>query len=299
MNNDERMTADFGGNLGQLSVEHSFQEDVKNEDVNDGIDDKGSEEEGMDVDGMTEDPTQSDAGSSHVPSEEDDDEEADEEDEEDDDEDSEFRADQNSRETSVMDISAMSETGASTATGWTPSTSSAALLSTLFKPVTEWVPFTAVQMDRKLPKKLKKHEYEPLPHGVLVNLSQPSLNVHNYTGQESIKKDRLWSLSDGISPPTITTRPGLSDWLDLAAIHPLEADAFPLFCGPEASPINKEVYSTIRNSMIYAYASLPAIYLSITECYKHLRYEMQDLVVVHRFLERYRLINQEVWDSYT
>jgi hypothetical protein len=281
--NNERMnleTADFGGNMGLLSEDRSFQEeDVK--DASEGPED----EELMDVD---EDPTQSDQGSSHVPSDDDEDDDEDE-----DDEDSEFQAEQNSRETSVVDISAVSETGASSATGWS---STALLSSSTFKPVTEWIPFTAIQIDRKLPKKLKKHEYEPLPNGFLVNLSQPCLNVQNYTGQETPKKERIWTFSG--ETPTITTRPGLSDWLDLSTIHPLEAEAFPLFCGPEASPINKEVYSTIRNAMIYAYASHPALYLSITECYKHLRYEMQDLVVVHRFLERYKLINYEVLGRY-
>ena len=157
---------------------------------------------------------------------------------------------------------------------------------------------TPVDLDRKLPIRLKKHEYEPREDGQLMNISQPLIRIESYHGsQRSKDSSRLWSKED----EEITALPGLqklplfSDWFDVDGIHAIEIEAFPYFCGPEASALNKRVYRKIRNSMVQAYLSCPLDYLTITECYENLVFDIHDIASVHTFLERYHLINYNVW----
>ena len=155
-----------------------------------------------------------------------------------------------------------------------------------------------VDLDRKLPLRFKKPEFEPKENGILLNISQPILS-HHYDGHPKLGKSRIWT--DFIdfnhdSPPQIELKliPFYSDWFQWRQVHEMETWAFPLFCGIEASEINRNVYIHIRDSMIEAYNSQPCSYLSITECYTNLCYDVNDIISIHQFLERYKLINERV-----
>lgn len=85
-----------------------------------------------------------------------------------------------------------------------------------------------------------------------------------------------------------------SSWFNMKKIHQIERDSLPEFFDtthPSKSPM---IYANYRNFMINAYRLNPNEYLTLTSCRRTLVGDVSTLMRVHRFLNKWGLINYQV-----
>jgi len=85
------------------------------------------------------------------------------------------------------------------------------------------------------------------------------------------------------------------EWFDPenyeAKVHEFERECLPeFFCGKYPSK-TEGVYKEIRNFIVELYRANPSIYLSATTCRRHLMGDVNAIMRVHAFLEKYGIIN--------
>jgi SWI/SNF related-matrix-associated actin-dependent regulator of chromatin subfamily C len=162
--------------------------------------------------------------------------------------------------------------------------------------------YTLVDLERKAPARYKKQGYDPIEDGQWLNISHSVLELDSWIGNNRKRSERKWfapeqefSESDkSIILKVLNSSAIFSGFKEIDDIHPIESDAFPSFCGKDATYVNRQVFKDIRNAMILAYATDPYSELTLTECYKHLRYDIHDLATIHNFLSHFNFINTQV-----
>lgn len=162
--------------------------------------------------------------------------------------------------------------------------------------------YTLVDLERKAPARYKKQGYDPVEDGQIINISHSVLDLDGFIGNNRKRSQRKWfspdqEFSDSdreIILKILNSSSVFSGFKEINEIHPIESDAFPSFCGKDATYVNRQVFKDIRNAMILAYATDPFSELTITECYKHLRYDIHDLATIHNFLAHFNFINTQV-----
>ncbi|GEQ70883.1 hypothetical protein JCM33374_g4563 [Metschnikowia sp. JCM 33374] len=88
--------------------------------------------------------------------------------------------------------------------------------------------------------------------------------------------------------------PSYASWFNMKKIHQIEKDSLPEFfetSHPSKSPV---IYADYRNFMINAYRLNPNEYLTLTSCRRTLVGDVGTLMRVHRFLNKWGLINYQV-----
>ncbi|SGZ51103.1 CIC11C00000000251 [Sungouiella intermedia] len=88
--------------------------------------------------------------------------------------------------------------------------------------------------------------------------------------------------------------PSYASWFNMKLIHQIEKDSLPEFFNlthPSKSP---KIYANYRNFMINAYRLNPNEYLTLTSCRRNLVGDVGTLMRVHRFLNKWGLINYQV-----
>lgn len=88
--------------------------------------------------------------------------------------------------------------------------------------------------------------------------------------------------------------PSYASWFNMKKIHQIERDLLPEFfdtAHPSKSPL---IYANYRNFMVNAYRLNPNEYLTLTSCRRALVGDVGTLMRVHRFLNRWGLINYQV-----
>ena len=159
-----------------------------------------------------------------------------------------------------------------------------------------------LNLGRKAPARYKKQGYDPVEDGHVINISHCVIELDNFIGENRKRESRKWISSDqefsdedkASIIKILNSSSAFSGLKEIDEIHPIESDAFPSFCGKDATYVNRHVFKYIRNSMILGYITDPYAELTVTECYRHLRYDIHDLATIHNFLSHYHLINSKV-----
>jgi SWI/SNF related-matrix-associated actin-dependent regulator of chromatin subfamily C len=71
----------------------------------------------------------------------------------------------------------------------------------------------------------------------------------------------------------------------------MEEDSLPEFFSHKYPSKTPQVYKEYRNFMIHLYRMNPSVYLSATTCRRHLAGDVNGIMRVHAFLEKWGLIN--------
>lgn len=95
--------------------------------------------------------------------------------------------------------------------------------------------------------------------------------------------------------------PSFAKWFDMNEIHQIERRSFPDFFPPKtADDVPKSVYKTaetyrnMRDFMINSYRINPIEYLTVTAIRRNLAGDVASIIRIHRFLEKWGLINYQI-----
>ncbi|CAH2353076.1 hypothetical protein CLIB1423_09S02256 [[Candida] railenensis] len=88
--------------------------------------------------------------------------------------------------------------------------------------------------------------------------------------------------------------PSYSSWFKMNKIHKLEKDSLPEFFNTKHTSKSPKIYANYRNFMINAYRLNPNEYLTLTSCRRNLVGDVGTLMRVHKFLNKWGLINYQV-----
>lgn len=95
--------------------------------------------------------------------------------------------------------------------------------------------------------------------------------------------------------------PSFSKWFDMNSVHNIEKKLFPDFFPPKTSEDTPqsvyktpEVYRNMRDFMINSYRINPIEYLTITAVRRNLAGDVASIIRIHRFLEKWGLINYQI-----
>jgi hypothetical protein len=88
-----------------------------------------------------------------------------------------------------------------------------------------------------------------------------------------------------------TTIPSHAAWFSLDDVHDLERRALPEYFSPGSELKTSESYKQARNFIVGTYREQPTLYLSLTECRRHLSLDVAAVMRLHQFLEHWGLIN--------
>lgn len=88
--------------------------------------------------------------------------------------------------------------------------------------------------------------------------------------------------------------PSYASWFNMRKIHRIERDSLPEFFDTSHPSKSPKIYANYRNFMINAYRLNPNEYLTLTSCRRNLVGDVGTLMRVHRFLNKWGLINYQV-----
>ena len=88
--------------------------------------------------------------------------------------------------------------------------------------------------------------------------------------------------------------PSYASWFDLSSIHKIEKESLPEFFNGFNKNKTPEIYRKYRNFMVNTYRLNPNDYLSFTAVRRSLSGDAATLLRVHRFLDRWGVINYQV-----
>lgn len=85
--------------------------------------------------------------------------------------------------------------------------------------------------------------------------------------------------------------PSHAAWFDANGVHEIERRALPEFFQPERTLKKQKHYIEARNFVIATYREQPTLFLSVTECRRHLSLDASTVMRIHQFLEYWGLVN--------
>ena len=85
--------------------------------------------------------------------------------------------------------------------------------------------------------------------------------------------------------------PESANWFKMEEIHEIEKKSLPEFFNGKYPSKNPEIYKKYRNFIINLYRQSPTIYLTGTACRRHLSGDVCAILRLHKFLEKWGLIN--------
>lgn len=88
--------------------------------------------------------------------------------------------------------------------------------------------------------------------------------------------------------------PSYTRWFKMSTIHSIEKESLPEFFTARHPSKSPKIYLNYRNFMINSYRLNPNEYLTLTSCRRNLVGDVGTLMRVHRFLNRWGLINYQV-----
>lgn len=88
--------------------------------------------------------------------------------------------------------------------------------------------------------------------------------------------------------------PSYASWFNMRKIHQIERDSLPEFFNTSHPSKSPKIYANYRNFMINAYRLNPNEYLTLTSCRRNLVGDVGTLMRVHRFLNKWGLVNYQV-----
>ncbi len=129
--------------------------------------------------------------------------------------------------------------------------------------------------------KEKNHPVE-LEDNLPNNNKNNNISINNVSINPIIQKAQ----PEMISLPSSTVK-----WLDINAIHEIEIKSLPEFFNNKYPSKTPEIYKKYRNFIINLYRQNPSTYLSGTACRRHLAGDVCAILRLHKFLEKWGLIN--------
>ncbi|KAI5955917.1 SWI3 [Candida jiufengensis] len=88
--------------------------------------------------------------------------------------------------------------------------------------------------------------------------------------------------------------PSYASWFNMKKIHKIEKESLPEFFNSTHPSKSPKLYANYRNFMINAYRLNPNEFLTLTSCRRNLVGDVGTLMRVHRFLNKWGLINYQV-----
>mmetsp|Transcript_506 Transcript_506/g.576 ORF Transcript_506/g.576 Transcript_506/m.576 type:complete len:850 (-) Transcript_506:158-2707(-) len=88
--------------------------------------------------------------------------------------------------------------------------------------------------------------------------------------------------------------PSYASWFNMSKIHKIEKESLPEFFDTTHPSKSPKIYINYRNFMINSYRLNPNEYLTLTSCRRNLVGDVGTLMRVHRFLNKWGLINYQV-----
>lgn len=88
--------------------------------------------------------------------------------------------------------------------------------------------------------------------------------------------------------------PSYASWFNMTKIHQIERDSLPEFFKTSHPSKSPKIYANYRNFMVNAYRLNPNEYLTLTACRRTLVGDVGTIMRVHRFLNKWGLINYQV-----
>lgn len=138
------------------------------------------------------------------------------------------------------------------------------------------------------------HEAVKLEHSTKHDASQEPLELEEISQQDSQPVDINADDKTRVRQSHAIIIPSYASWFNMKKIHQIEKDSLPEFfetSHPSKSPV---IYADYRNFMINAYRLNPNEYLTLTSCRRTLVGDVGTLMRVHRFLNKWGLINYQV-----
>lgn len=126
-----------------------------------------------------------------------------------------------------------------------------------------------------------KQEDEPQPH-----VEEPEEEVDE---EEIIRKQ-----NKRIRQTHTIIIPSYASWFNMKKIHQIERESLPEFFNTNHPSKSPKIYANYRNFMINSYRLNPNEYLTLTSCRRNLVGDVGTLMRVHRFLNKWGLINYQV-----
>lgn len=87
--------------------------------------------------------------------------------------------------------------------------------------------------------------------------------------------------------------PVFAKWFDINSIHSIETNYFKEFFS-ESNYKNKDIYKSTRNFIVNTYRLHPYEYLTITAIRRNLNLDIQSIIKIHSFLEKWGIINYQI-----
>lgn len=88
--------------------------------------------------------------------------------------------------------------------------------------------------------------------------------------------------------------PSYASWFNMKKIHQIEEESLPEFFKTSHPSKSPKIYANYRNFMINSYRLNPNEFLTLTSCRRNLVGDVGTLMRVHRFLNKWGLINYQV-----
>ena len=88
--------------------------------------------------------------------------------------------------------------------------------------------------------------------------------------------------------------PSYASWFDMGKVHRIERESLPEFFSSGHPSKSPQIYVNYRNFMVNAYRLNPNEYLTLTACRRNLVGDVGTIMRVHRFLNKWGLINYQV-----
>lgn len=88
--------------------------------------------------------------------------------------------------------------------------------------------------------------------------------------------------------------PSYASWFNMKKVHQIERDSLPEFFTTSHPSKSPKIYASYRNFMVNAYRLNPNEYLTLTSCRRNLVGDVGTVMRVHRFLNKWGLINYQV-----
>lgn len=106
------------------------------------------------------------------------------------------------------------------------------------------------------------------------------------------------TLSNPIKQTHAIIIPSYASWFRMKKIHKIEKDSLPEFFTGNHPSKSPKIYANYRNFMMNSYRLNPNEYLTLTSCRRNLVGDVGTLMRVHRFLNKWGLINYQVNPSF-
>ncbi|CUM66881.1 uncharacterized protein PRCAT00004565001 [Priceomyces carsonii] len=120
------------------------------------------------------------------------------------------------------------------------------------------------------------------------------------SANEEDEEDDDTGMTSENSPPPIVKQthtiiiPSYSSWFNMKKIHEIEKESLPEFFNTSHPSKSPKIYMNYRNFMINSYRLNPNEYLTLTSCRRNLVGGVGTIMRVHRFLNKWGLINYQV-----